>query len=600
MIEIRAHPGSGLAIGRRGENEARRVAFDLSAWRRDYGEGTVQLLHQRAGDESPYPCTVTVEGDTAYWLIQAADVDKVGWGSVQLHYYVGATLAKSAIWRTVTADALGDPSETPPEPQQGWVDKMLADVVAATTAAQSDWAENDEKSASYIKNRTHWVETKTYELQHRSGNKYDDIPLDSIELVQNRLYEIVYDGKHYTLPYGLWNSSTWGIGNAYAVGAPQRYDNGIPFGIMLRSETIRVGFLEDGDHTLSVSWAVYRELPFAYLPSKMTAGEQESFRTTIAARQDYVQIETDNERGKWFVTDQGFEKLQSLAYGTPVRMKARGFDYFGYRYESLAGNACYVFWNNLGGYVCVDATDTSPHNIAEYNAYNSKPFYISATIDYGDMSISNLSASFQQVNDAIENNGLPILCLQNSNGISSLLPLVYVSAESFVFSSADPAFVGAGCCIDAIEVYWSSKEEHEVNVSFTSLPLVIHIQSTTVGNKIDFAPEIPYQNVNAVVTFPGCLCCCLIQLPDTQEGNVLPFSALNFETGDLLFEGISNGDYLKLIWHSDDSMEFTKAPLPKVEGTGLILESSTEGSNKRFFVSVDDTGTLSAKEITET
>ena len=37
-----------------------------------------------------------------------------------------------------------------------------------------------------------------------------------------------------------------------------------------------------------------------------------------------------------------------------------------------------------------------------------------------------------------------------------------------------------------------------------------------------------------------------------------------------------------------------------VEGTGIILKSSTEGSSKRFLVTVDDTGTLSAKEITET
>lgn len=134
MVDIYAHFGGSLAIGRRGENEARRVVFDLSAWRRHYGEGTVQLLHQRAGDENPYPCALTVEGDTAYWLIRAADVNKPGWGEAQLHYYVGDTLAKSAIWRTVTADALGDPSAAPPEPQQGWVDAVLKAGAAAEAA----------------------------------------------------------------------------------------------------------------------------------------------------------------------------------------------------------------------------------------------------------------------------------------------------------------------------------------------------------------------------------------------------------------------------------------------------------------------------------
>ena len=141
MVDIYAHPGESLAIGRRGENDARRVAFDLAAWRGDYGEGTVQLLHQRAGDESPYPCALTVEGDTAYWLIRAADVDKAGWGSAQLHYYVGDTLAKSAIWRTVTADALSDPSEPPEDPARAWfaaIREQIGNLDELTTEAKDN------------------------------------------------------------------------------------------------------------------------------------------------------------------------------------------------------------------------------------------------------------------------------------------------------------------------------------------------------------------------------------------------------------------------------------------------------------------------------
>lgn len=141
MVDIYAHPGESLAIGRRGENDARRVVFDLAAWRGDYGDGTVQLLHQRAGDESPYPCALTVEGDTAYWLIRAADVSKAGWGSAQLHYYVGDTLAKSAIWRTVTADALSDPSEPPEDPARAWftaIREQIGNLDELTTEAKDN------------------------------------------------------------------------------------------------------------------------------------------------------------------------------------------------------------------------------------------------------------------------------------------------------------------------------------------------------------------------------------------------------------------------------------------------------------------------------
>ena len=170
MVDIHAHPGGSLPIGRRGENLARRVIFDLAPWRKCYGDGTVQLLHQRAGDADPYPCALTVEGDTAYWLIRAADVDKPGWGDAQLHYYVGETLAKSSAWRTLTADALGAPGETPPEPQQDWVEKVLA----AGTAAE-DAAGRAEEAAVHPPYPSE--ETGTWWTWNAEAGKYEDTGL---------------------------------------------------------------------------------------------------------------------------------------------------------------------------------------------------------------------------------------------------------------------------------------------------------------------------------------------------------------------------------------------------------------------------------------
>lgn len=170
MVDIHAHPGGSLPIGRRGENLARRVIFDLAPWRKCYGDGTVQLLHQRAGDADPYPCTLTVEGDMAYWLIRAADVDKPGWGDAQLHYYVGETLAKSSAWRTLTADALGAPGETPPEPQQDWVEKVLA----AGTAAE-DAAGRAEEAAVHPPYPSE--ETGTWWTWNAEAGKYEDTGL---------------------------------------------------------------------------------------------------------------------------------------------------------------------------------------------------------------------------------------------------------------------------------------------------------------------------------------------------------------------------------------------------------------------------------------
>lgn len=144
MQSIYAHPGVHLALGRKGENVARQVVFDLRLWRAAYGDGAVSLCARRAGDAEPYPCGVTQDEDTAVWVLRAADVDKPGWGNVQLSYYVGDTLAKSQTWRTLVAPSLcacGDPGEV----QQGWLDQAGKDAAAAQQGAKD--AQEAQKAA---------------------------------------------------------------------------------------------------------------------------------------------------------------------------------------------------------------------------------------------------------------------------------------------------------------------------------------------------------------------------------------------------------------------------------------------------------------------
>lgn len=144
MQSIYAHPGVHLALGRKGENVARQVVFDLRSWRAAYGDGAVSLCAKRAGDAEPYPCGVTQDEDTAVWVLRAADVDKPGWGNVQLSYYVGDTLAKSQTWRTLVVPSLcacGDPGEV----QQGWLDQAGKDAAAAQQGAKD--AQEAQKAA---------------------------------------------------------------------------------------------------------------------------------------------------------------------------------------------------------------------------------------------------------------------------------------------------------------------------------------------------------------------------------------------------------------------------------------------------------------------
>ena len=134
MITINVHPGMTISLGREGENLARKIIFNVSSWQAEYGDGKVSLVANKDGTE-PYPCDITVDGSIVTWMITSSDTTQSGFGRCELHYIVGEVLVKSDMWRTYTADALGTPAPEPPEPQQAWVDKVLAAGQAAVDAA---------------------------------------------------------------------------------------------------------------------------------------------------------------------------------------------------------------------------------------------------------------------------------------------------------------------------------------------------------------------------------------------------------------------------------------------------------------------------------
>lgn len=167
MDVYRVKTGSILPLGKQGENLARKIQFDISRWIGTLGPGTVQLLHQRRGDEAPYPVAVEREGNFAVWTVTNADTAAPGTGHAELQYYVGDALAKSETWMTKVFPALGHASETPPEVQQGWVDRVLQAGTAATEAA--DRAENAAVRQPYPN-----AETGTWWVWNAESGAYED------------------------------------------------------------------------------------------------------------------------------------------------------------------------------------------------------------------------------------------------------------------------------------------------------------------------------------------------------------------------------------------------------------------------------------------
>ena len=133
---------SVINLGIQGENNARQIQLDISRLVSLFGAGTVQLLHRRPGDATPYPVVVVRSGNVVTWTVTAADTAYSGEGQAELQYFAGDSLAKSETYTTTITASQGDAGATPPEPQAGWVTQVLQ---AGTDAAEA--AERAENAA---------------------------------------------------------------------------------------------------------------------------------------------------------------------------------------------------------------------------------------------------------------------------------------------------------------------------------------------------------------------------------------------------------------------------------------------------------------------
>lgn len=176
-----------IPLGHRWEHYARRIEFDISAWVDAFGPGTVQLLHQRQGDEYPYPVTVTrtdADGETVNnttgtlvrWDVTNTDTAQVcRYGKAELRYYRGTQvapefLAKSDLYRTTVENALGGALATPPEESPGWLETILDaanrvnDVDDSLDTARG-YAESAAQSATNAATESGYAQTFAQEAQ---------------------------------------------------------------------------------------------------------------------------------------------------------------------------------------------------------------------------------------------------------------------------------------------------------------------------------------------------------------------------------------------------------------------------------------------------
>ena len=144
MIEVNQLCGQ-LYLGKQGENLARIVYFEEHAlWEKEFGEGKCELLHQRYGDEAPYPVKLEKENGKCCWKVTSADTAIVGDGKCELHYIVDDVIVKSKVFKTTVIESLGGDIAEVPEPEKAWVDAVLeaAQKVEDGTTHQPTISEN--------------------------------------------------------------------------------------------------------------------------------------------------------------------------------------------------------------------------------------------------------------------------------------------------------------------------------------------------------------------------------------------------------------------------------------------------------------------------
>lgn len=135
-----------LSIGYVGENIVTEIAFDYSAWKKEYGDGVLALELKRYGDTYAYPVVISTEGDsTSVWTIRDTDVAKNGRGQAQLQYVVGDAVKKSAIFVVDVERSLEETTDVP-DPYEEWLDDIIR--ISAETAVNAQHAEESAESAS--------------------------------------------------------------------------------------------------------------------------------------------------------------------------------------------------------------------------------------------------------------------------------------------------------------------------------------------------------------------------------------------------------------------------------------------------------------------
>lgn len=148
IINVRSNPSFTLYLGRQGENGIRTIPFDFSSLKKEMGTGVISLVMKRKEDENPYPVSLEMHDDIAYWNISNVDTSVAGKGEAQITYSVNGRVKKTIIYKTKVDRSLLPISETPPDAYENWIDQLTDISTQAESYARQAKNSANESSLS--------------------------------------------------------------------------------------------------------------------------------------------------------------------------------------------------------------------------------------------------------------------------------------------------------------------------------------------------------------------------------------------------------------------------------------------------------------------
>lgn len=479
------------------------------------------------------------------------------------------------------------------------VENALEDVrKSIPEAVQSDWSQNDKTAPDYVKNRTHYEGILEIALYDGKASNDDDILPDTwteysleegverIVVVDGIRYEVVSFRDHnsgfVTLGAPSEPSENW---------LPDKFDfTEYPFSICNYYNepwVLRARFPDNKEHSLYIARLEegIQKLDSKYLPDDLL-NDMDDMKNEIQNSPKTIKISNKNDSPLGIYN----KCLEAYNHGDNIIFVRNDWEYEFYRYDSTIDKFCFRAYDP-------DAMTVTYLTVSRYSVFDETEYFIKTT-DINSNVSNNYIPTTSAVYMAIHRNGTHENFVgMTATGSFNKYSDVYERIEKNVVKST----LGSGIYCAVADSYIINKETGRYELVNPTLRQGLY--SAPVGKYImtDFTGSLyagdAYKSKN------------VYKVVEQRGGNDDGWSIV-VDAYTLYKEGTTDrGEFVHVVGNGTSNTDRSNAHTldwkgnawyaGTVEGKAVILPSTTDGSTKRFKITVDDSGTITATEITE-